>query len=228
MAEYLAQWDVQAALPVAKTLSKRASTVMKYSDSQLGDYLTQLSLARARAGDPSAFDEYAEWIVTTSPGQFERFNLDCFEPMKQFPTNRILQTTAEKLFGNTNSAWGNLPWKNNFNWSTLDGGLFRMKGYRTLLCRELAKTNFCGSVNLERPGILGYTLTDLHQNGSFGVSLPASCPATNGSTTNIRWNDWVAIALGNRNTNFPFDPFVSVEKRDEIIKTVISKFQNGE
>jgi hypothetical protein len=29
--------------------------------------VTQLSLARAQAGDPAAFDDYAEWIVTNHP-----------------------------------------------------------------------------------------------------------------------------------------------------------------
>ncbi|MEI8291601.1 MAG: hypothetical protein WCH99_19205 [Verrucomicrobiota bacterium] len=225
LAEYLARWDVQAALPVAKTLAKRASTVMKYSRQQLGDYLTKLALARAKAGDPSAFDEYAEWVVTTSPGQFERFNLDCFEPMRQSPTNSILQTAAQKLFGETNSAWGTLPWKNNFNWQTVDAGLIPFKGYRALLCRELTKTNLCGSVKLGRAGFLGYTVTDMHQRGSFGVALPASCSATNGSTADIRWGDWVAIALANCNSNFPFDPFTSTQNRDRAIRVLIKQLQ---
>jgi hypothetical protein len=225
MAEYLARWDVQAALPVAKTLSKRACTVMKYSGQKLGDALTQLALARAKAGDASAFDEYAEWMVTTSPDQFERFNLDCFEPMKQFPTNLVLQAAAEKLFGEPDSAWGVLPWKNNFNWPAVDAGLIPMKGYRMLLCRELSKTNFCGSVNLERPGYLAYTLTDLHQSGSFGVVLPSSCPATNGSANSIRWCDWIALTVGHSKTNILFDPFASTESRDRAIRDLIIQLQ---
>ena len=40
MAEYLSKWDVRAALPVAKILSKRARTAMKYSGQELGGYLT--------------------------------------------------------------------------------------------------------------------------------------------------------------------------------------------
>jgi hypothetical protein len=103
MAEYLARWDVQGALPVAQTLSKRASTVMKYSGQQLGNFVIQLSLARARAGDPTAFDDYAEWIVTTTPGQFEQSNLECLVPFRKFPTNAMLQAAAEKLFSQTNS-----------------------------------------------------------------------------------------------------------------------------
>jgi hypothetical protein len=225
MAEYLARWDVQAALPVAKTLSKRARTVMKYSDQKLGDALTQLALARAKAGDASAFDEYAEWMVTTLPSQFERFNLDCFEPMKQFPTNLVLQAAAEQLWGDPNSAWGVLPWKNNSNWPTVDDGLIPMKGYRMLLCRELRKTNFCGSVNLERPGTLAYALTDLHQGGSFGVVLPGSCLATNGSTNSIRWCDWIALALDNSKTNILFDPFALTEDRDRVIHDLITQLQ---
>ena len=152
MAEYLARWDVQAALPVAKILSKRASTVLKYSGQQLDDYLTKLVVARSQAGDPAAFDEYAEWIVTTTPDQFNHSLLECLEPLKRFPTNLVLQATADKLFGQTNSAWGNLPWKNNYGIATVESDMVAIPAYRTLLCRELKKTNACGTITLDRSG----------------------------------------------------------------------------
>jgi hypothetical protein len=217
MAEYLARWDVQAALPVAKTLSKRASTVMKYSGQQLGNFVTQLSLARARAGDPTAFDDYAEWIVTTTPGQFEQSNLECLDPLRKFPTNAVLQAAAEKLFSQTNSPWGHLPWKNNFGRGTIESELVTVPAYRVLLCRELEKTNACGIITLERPGYIRYNIADLNQSGSFGFTPPEDSTATNGATTQIRWCDWIAIALANSKSIAPIDPFAPVDMRDEAL-----------
>ena len=221
MAEYLARWDVQAALPVAKTLSKRATTVMKYSGQQLGNFVTQLSLARARAGDPTAFDDYAEWIVTTTPGQFEQSKLECLEPLRKFPTNALLQAGAEKLFSHTNSAWGRLPWKNNFGRGTIESELVAMPAYRVLLCRELERTNACGTITLERPGYVRYNIADLDQSGSFGITLPENSTATNGAKADIRWNDWIAIALANSKSITPFDPFATETNRDLAIRQAI-------
>lgn len=218
MAEYLARWDVLAALPVAKTLSKRASTVMKYSGQQLGNFVTQLSLARARAGDATAFDDYAEWIVTTTPGQFEQSNLECLEPFRKFPTNAVLQTAAEKLFSQTNSAWGQLPWKNNFGRGTIEAELVAVPAYRVLLCRELERTNACGTITLERPGYVRYNIADLNQSGSFGITLPENSQATNGATAQIRWCDWITIALANSKSIKLFDPFESATNRDSAIR----------
>jgi hypothetical protein len=218
MAEYLARWDAQAALPVARTLSKRAGTVMKYSGQPLGNYLTQLSLARAQAGDPTAFDDYAAWIVTTTSGQFEQSRLESLEPLRKFPTNAVLQAAAEELFGRTNSAWGSLPWKNNFGRPVVDSDLVALPAYRTLLRRELEKTKACGTITLERPGYLGYNLADLRQSGSFGITLPDHSSVTNGSTASVRWCDWIALALANGKQIPLFDPFTTIQERDAAIE----------
>jgi hypothetical protein len=221
MAEYLARWDVQAALPVAKTLSKRATTVMKYSGQQLGNFVTQLALARARAGDTTAFDDYAEWIVTTTPEQFEQSNLECLDPLRKFPANATLQTAAEKLFSQTNSPWGRLPWKNNFGRGTIESELVPVPAYRVLLCRELERTNACGTITLERPGYVRYNVVDLNQSGSFGITLPEDSTATNGVTAQIRWCDWIATALANSKSIMPFDPFAAATNRDLAIRQAI-------
>ncbi len=226
MAEYLARWDVQAALPVAKTLSKRATTVMKYSGQQLGNFVTQLSLTRARAGDPTAFDDYAEWIVTTTPGQFEQSHLECLEPLRKFPTNALLEAAAEKLFSQTNSAWGRLPWKNNFGRGTIESELVAVPAYRVLLCRELERTNACGTLTLERPGYVRYNITDLNQSGSFGITLPENSTATNGATADIRWCDWIAVALANSKTITLFDPFAPVDQRNEALEKAKARLSN--
>ena len=84
MAFCLAAWDPPAALPVAGTLSKRTCTVMMYSGQQLGTLVTKLAMARANAGDPRAFDDYADWIITTTPEQ-QGFSIrDASNPCKNF------------------------------------------------------------------------------------------------------------------------------------------------
>lgn len=227
MAEYLARWDAPAALPVAKVLSKRASTVMKYSGQPLGNFATQLALVRAQAGDPAAFDDYAEWIVTTSPGQFEQPNLECLEPLRKFPANAVLQAVAEKLFSPDNPGWGSLPWKSNFGRGTIETDLVAMPAYRGLLCRELEKTNVCGTMTLERPGYVNYTVTNLNQSGGFSLTLPPDSAATNGVTAQIRWCDWIAVALANGKCVAPFDPFALAADRDLAIQRAKIQLQGS-
>ena len=223
LAESLAKWDLPAALPVAKVLRKRVRTAMKYSGEDWGGYLTQLSLAAAAAGDPAAFEEYAEWIVSTTPEQFSKSSLECLEPMRRFPTNAILQQAAERLFGQTNSAWGNLPWKSDFGRASVDEGLIAVPAYSALLCRELGKTNQCGTITLQRPGTVGYTLVEPRVNGSFGVTLPEGHSVTNGTSATIRWCDWIALALANGRQIAPFNPFAPTTQKDLAIAQAISR-----
>jgi hypothetical protein len=221
MAEYLSKWDVRAALPVAKILAKRAHIAIKYSGQDLGDHLTKLSLAAGAAGDPAAFDEYADWIVTTTPEQFSRASLGCLEPFRKFPTNAVIQKTAERLFAQTNSAWGSLPWKSDFGRPTVDNELVALPAYRTLLCRALEKTNECGTISLQRPGYIGFNLAEQHVSGSFGVTMPDDLTITNGTSTTIRWCDWVALALANGKHIAPFNPFASPPQKDQAILKAI-------
>jgi hypothetical protein len=225
MAEYLARWDIRAALPVAKTLSKRALTALTYSGQELGSYLTRLSLAAGEAGDPTAFDEYAEWIVKTTPEQFRQSSLECLEPLRKFPANAVLQKTAERIFGLTNSGWGNLPWKSDFGRSTVETELVALPAYRTLLCRELTKTNDCGTIDLLRQGYVRYNLVEQHLGGSFGVTLPDDSSITNGASATIRWCDWIALALANGKQIAPFNPFAPPEQRDRALLKAISQMQ---
>jgi len=225
LAGYLGQWDLQAALPVAKTLTKRASTVMKYSGEQLGGNLTSLSIVRGKAGDASAFDDYAEWIVTTSPKQFEMSNLECLEPFRRFPTNAHLRAASEELFGQTNSPWSRLPWKSSFGKPGIDSELIELPGYRSLLCRELQKTNACGTISLQLPGQVRYSITNLNQAGVIEIILPADSSATNGSTAAIRWGDWIALTLAKSRHIAPIDPFAPPAQRDHAILSAVSTLQ---
>jgi hypothetical protein len=145
--------------------------------------------------------------------------------MKKFPANAVLQAAAEKLFGQTNSPWSSLPWKNNFGRATVESELVTLHAYRTLLGRELEKTNVCGTVTLERSGYLRYSLFDLHQAGNFGIALPENSSVTNGATAEVRWCDWIAIALANGKHIAPFDPFTPAVERDLAIQQAIARLK---
>jgi hypothetical protein len=215
-AEYLAKWDLPAALPVAKSLSRRAATVMKYSGQPLGEHLSRLALIRA-ATDPQAFDEYADWIVTITPEQLGYSIPAQLEPLKKFPTNAVLRSAAEKMFGQTNSAWSRLPWKENRGGSTMDSELVALPAYRVLLVRELQKTNFCGTVSWQGSNYLNYALTN-YQSGGWHIDIPQAAQPTNGATSEIRWCDWIALGLANGKHISFFNPFAPVAERNQMIE----------
>lgn len=212
LADYLAQWDAPAALPVAKILSKRARTVMKYSRQQLGSFVAKLSLARAQAGDPQAFDDYADWIVTTTPEQLDYRKLE-LEPFKKFPTNLLLMAAAEKMFADTNSAWGQLPWQGSYQGEIFAPGLFDLPAFRTLLARELTKTNDFGNVTWRENNYLEYRQTN--SSGGFSLSFPENGSPTNGTVAQIRWCDWIAIGLASQNQIPFYNPFAPIAERDQ-------------
>jgi hypothetical protein len=218
MALYLMAWDPKAGLSVARTLSKRACTVMQYSSQQLGTFVTRLALARAKAGEPQAFDDYAAWIVTTTPAQ-QGFSLwEWLAPLRSYPTNEMLQAAAEKMFGDTNSAWSRLPWKELHGENPAQSDLVKVPAFRLLLVRELGETNVCGSFTWREPGSVDYQITNYQSGGYGAVAFPAGVRPTNGTTGKLRWCDWIAFSLSNGKYIPFFNPFAPVEARDAAIE----------
>jgi hypothetical protein len=218
MALYLAAWDSPAASPVARSLSHRACSVMKYSGQQLGPLVTKLALARAKAGDPQAFDDYASWIVTTSPDGLGYSISECLEPFRQFATNQILQAAAGKLFDDTNSDWSRLPWKEMRGDNPIASDLVNLPAFRLLLIRELEKTNVCGFITWRAPGQIDYAITNCQSGGYGAVAFPSGLQPTNGTTSELRWSDWVAFSLFQAKRIPLFDPFAPVTERDATIE----------
>jgi len=107
----------------------------------------------------------------------------------------------------------------------VEDDLVAIPAYRTLLCRALQKTNDCGTINLQRPGYIGFNLVEQHVGGSFSVILPDDLTITNGTATTIRWCDWIALALANRKHIAPFNTFAPPQQRDQAISKAISQMQ---
>jgi hypothetical protein len=219
MALYLAAWDPAAALPVARTISHRAHTVMQYSSQNLGPSIARLAVARANAGDPQAFDDYAAWIVTSTPEQLDFSLSDCLKPIKDFPANQVLHAAAAKMFDNTNSDWSRLPWKGTHGDDSLGLDLIQVPAFRSLIIRELDKTNIYGSFTWSGSGEIYYEIAN-YENGGYGaISFPEGQQPKNGATSEMRWCDWIAFSLS-KDKQIPFfNPFAPVEIRDAEIDT---------
>jgi hypothetical protein len=216
----LAAWDAKSADPVMMMLSSRCATVMKYSGQNLGALLTKLSLARAQAGDTYAFGDYAAWLPTTSPAQMGFSISEYLEPLKQFPTNTTLDSAAEKMFDDTNSAWSTLPWPQTGSDNPVSSTLVDVPAFRRLIVRELDRKEVCGSISWQSSGSVNYTLNDLHENVGFVYYFPESNQTTNGTSVELRWCDWFALSLASGKHIPPFNPFVPVEKRDAALENI--------
>ena len=220
----LAAWDATATEPVAKTLVKRACTLMNYSGKQLGTHVAKLSLVCAKAGDFQPFQDYAAWVKTTTPEQLAFSLMDCLAPMLEFPTNEVLDAAAEAMFADTNSPWGALPWKGDFHPgnAAVESDLVHVPAFRLLLARELAKTNVCGSFTWHASGMLGYQNTVLGEGGGRSDLSFEGQPPADETTVESRWCDWIAVRLSIAKQIPFFNPFAPVEKRDEQIRNVIA------
>jgi hypothetical protein len=221
----LASWDTKAAAPVVKTLSKRCATVIKYSGSGLGGLLTKLSLARANAGDPNAFEDYAEWLPTTSPEQMGYSIMESLAPLEKFPTNEVLQASTKMMFLKTNSAWSRLPWQRSGSDNPASSGLVNVPAFRHLLVRELNRKEVCGSVSWQASGMINYSMSN-YMAGSFGYTFPEAARTTNGTTAELRWCDWIALSVPKGKLIAPYNPFAPVEKRDEALENLKSWLRN--
>jgi hypothetical protein len=217
MALNLAAWDPQAADPVAKTLVKRACTAMNYAGKQMGTYVAKLSVACAKAGDFAPFRDYAAWVKTTTPEQLDFSRMDCLKPLLEFPTNEILQSAAEALFGDTNSPWGKLPWKGAFGENPVRSDLVQIPAFRMLLTRELEKTNVCGSFTWRASGELDCMFTNGESGAGYGAMSLEGGPPADGATSDLRWCDWIELSLSLAKEPPFFNPFTSMKKRDEAI-----------
>ena len=77
MASMLAEWDINAALPVLKTRAERCARLAQAKQETgprffgLLEGIASLTRLRTQAGDPEALGDYAGWIRTVTPGQVD-------------------------------------------------------------------------------------------------------------------------------------------------------------
>ena len=161
MGTLLQQRASAAAAPAAKTLVKRACTLINFSGKQLGKYVAQLSIACAKAGDFQPFQDYAAWLKTTTPEQLDFSRMDCLEPLLRFPTNGGLGVCGRGVALATPIRPGaNCRGKEPLGVISSNPIWRQFRPSGTLLIRELEKTNVCGSMTWRGSGVLEYQITD--------------------------------------------------------------------
>jgi hypothetical protein len=223
----LALWDPVAAGPVATKLVQRHQTVNEYSESRaqnwqnqrLGTLMAKLTCVRARTGEPAPFAEYADWLAATTPESIGSYLMESLAPLLEFPTNAAIQALAGQLFSETNSAWGRLPWKGVGLANPIETGLIRLPAFRQLLARELEVKTICGSLTWHGPETISFQLTNAaNMNGRRSLKLPEAERPSAGSQLELRWCDWIAFSLAQASQIPPFNPFVSLEQRDQRVR----------
>jgi hypothetical protein len=215
MGLYLAAWDTPSAGTVVKVLSKRCRAALEDPKQKLGSYLTKLAIARARAADPDAFEDYAEWLPTTGPDQL-KFP-EPLKPLREYPTNLILQAAADKIFDDSNSKWSGLSlasWPDNL----ASRQLAEVPAIRRYLVRELGRKEIFGSVRWE--GGLYYSISN--SVGSMTYELPNAEQPAIGAKAQLRSCDWLAVLLSIEGT-IPrprYNPFPPEAQRDAALETI--------
>jgi hypothetical protein len=216
IALHLTAWDPPAAMPVAKVLMDRCRMVTEYSTQKNPlAIVAKLTMVRAQEGDTAALADYAAWLQTLRPEQFDYSLEETFTPLCRFPTNSALQAAADRMFGDTNSAWARLPWKVGGFFNPAESELINVPAFRRLLSRQLDRTSPGGYIEWRR-GSASYQITN-HLNGSRGLALPEAERPAEGTRTDLRWCDWIAWSLSNGKSASPFNPFAPRDKRDEAI-----------
>ncbi len=212
---HLAAWDAPSAGAAVKTLSQRCRSAMADPRQNLGSFLTKLAIARAWAGDPGAFDDYAGWLPTLAPEQLGFW--EPLQPLKEYPTNSVLRSMAEKMFDNLNSKWSGLSWS---HWkdNLASGEFARVPAIRRYLARELDRKEICGSVLWE--GGLQYTISN--GMGSMNYELPEGKQPANGTKAQLRSCDWLAVLLSAYGGTPPprYNPFPPEAQRDLALETM--------
>lgn len=174
-------------------------------------------MVRADGGDVHAFDEYAEWLKTTTPNQFGFQIMDYLAPLQRYPTNQILETVAESLFGNMNSAWSRYPWPNTGLSNPIESDLAKVHAFRRLLSLKLDDKTVCGSIEFHAPNNFSYEITN-YMNGGGVVEIPETEDIINGTQAELRRCDWIAFSLSKAKQIPFFNPVAPVERRDQAIR----------
>jgi hypothetical protein len=105
---------------------------------------------------------------------------------------------------------------NTYDLAAIESGLVNVPAFRHLLARKLDNATLCGSIEYRAPDNVIFQITN-YMSGSRGVAFPEGNHPANGTKTELRWCDWIAWSLSNSKQIPFFNPFASIEQRDEAI-----------
>ncbi|MHB9023161.1 MAG: hypothetical protein ACYC7E_03165 [Armatimonadota bacterium] len=154
-----ADWDGQAAVPTLQELSRHCRMAKDYRgmiNGRMAGSLAQLTLARARNGDPMPWDDYYVWIRSCKPDESLNDNLSViFKPLWFAPDEPTMRETAAWLFTDPGSLWAKPD-----NYKIIFSGfsplgqspILGVVSFREYLLKGLADTTAIGAATLRADG----------------------------------------------------------------------------
>lgn len=162
MGLYLSEWDKAAAIPVLKKRLARAWSIGAQPDDILafngnpverfGAIIAKMTLARARSGDETAYDEYAAWIQKANLKDLSFGQEELQKPLIQGAARPSIQRAIDYLFNDPKSPWSNLlgersgSWMMDF-WQT---PLPKTAAFRKQALRALANKTPAGTITFNQ------------------------------------------------------------------------------
>jgi hypothetical protein len=157
MALHLADWDKAAAIPLLRKRLARAWSIGAQPHDILasngnpvehfGRIISEMTLARARCGDETAYDEYAAWIQKADLKNVSFLGEELQKPLIQGAARPSIERAMDYLFNDSRSPWsnvlaeGNSFWLLNFWQTPLPlTPAFRKQALRALMNKDRAGT----------------------------------------------------------------------------------------
>lgn len=192
MALYWAKWDRKTAIPVLERRLRRAwkigaqpNDILAFNGDPVeryGTMIAEMTLALARCGEATAYDEYATWIqkVDLKNASFNAAQLQ--KPLIQGASRRSIAKAIDYLFNDPKSPWSNLLSQRNGSW-LLDfwpTSLPKTTAFRKQALRALANKTFAGNITFtERKNWRSQMEAQIQIPGmSFGFNGSNHDPAT--------------------------------------------------
>jgi hypothetical protein len=155
IALYLADWDKTAAISTLVKRLNRAWSIGAQQDDMLafnsspvqsfGWMIAKMTVARARCGDETAYDEFAAWIQKVELRGISSASEELQRPLIEGAAHPSIEQAIDYLFNDPRSPWSNaLAEGNGFSllssWKTplLNTAGFRKKALRSLTDKSLA------------------------------------------------------------------------------------------
>jgi hypothetical protein len=164
MASMLAEWDINAALPVLKARVERCARAVQAGEKagarvfglEIG--IAGLTDLRTRAGDPEALGDYAAWVRTLTPYHYDFFPSGLFAPLWRNADDPAIAAAAADLFEDPKSPWN--PRARRADANVAEGHqrdlfttpLLGLKAFRTMVVRALGDRTEVGTVEVDEKG----------------------------------------------------------------------------
>jgi hypothetical protein len=158
IALYLADWDKTAAISTLKKRLSRAWSIGAQPHDMLafngnpvehfGTMIAKMTLARARCGDETAYDEYAAWILRVELKGVSFGGNELQSPLIEGAAHPSIEQAIDYLFNDPKSPWSNALAEGNGFW-LLDfwqTPLPNTAGFRKQALRALTDESLAGAI----------------------------------------------------------------------------------